>query len=176
MKKKILIAGAGGQGVVSFGKIIAYSVMNEGLNVSCIPSYGPEMRGGTANCFVVYDNQEIKSPVFNSADILVAMNKSSADKFYSRVSPEGYIFLDSDIDFVGDTSSKANIMRLPMSAEAKRIGDSKSLNMVALGVLSKFFKDFSINDVIDSIKRLFNEKQKIIVNAIKAIRAGFALV
>jgi 2-oxoglutarate ferredoxin oxidoreductase subunit gamma len=174
--KKILIAGAGGQGIVSLGKIIAYSAMNEGLNVSCIPSYGPEMRGGTANCFVVYDNQEIKSPVFDNANILVAMNQCSLDKYQSRVFPEGYIIMDSNIDFIDDSSQQKQIMRLPVSDTAKKAGDSKSQNMVILGVLSKLFKDFSLNDVIDSVKKLFKEKQEVIATSIKALRLGFKLV
>lgn len=174
--KKILIAGAGGQGIVSLGKIIAYSVMSEGLNVSCIPSYGPEMRGGIANCSVVYDRCEIKSPVFDSANILIAMNKPSVDKYQSRVADEGYIIIDSGIDCDKSQQGKANVIKLPLNDTAQAAGDAKSLNMVVLGVLSKVFKDFSVNDVISSVKKVFAEKQKLIATAIKALNAGFALV
>ena len=173
---EIICAGFGGQGVLVAGMILADAVMESGKNVTWYPSYGSEMRGGTANCFVVYDNQEIKSPVFDNANILVAMNQCSLDKYQSRVFPEGYIIMDSNIDFIDDSSQQKQIMRLPVSDTAKKAGDSKSQNMVILGVLSKLFKDFSLNDVIDSVKKLFKEKQEVIATSIKALRLGFKLV
>lgn len=175
--KKIIIAGSGGQGIVSMGKIMAYSAMGEGLNVSCIPSYGPEMRGGTANCCVVYDKGLIQSPVFDSANILVAMNQMSADKYSKRVCEDGLILIDSDIECGGVEAYDKRVLKLPMSAAAESAGgDRKTFNMVVLGVLSRLFNDFSVSEVINSIGKFFKDKQKAIDISIRAFHAGFALV
>lgn len=174
--KKILIAGAGGQGIVSLGKFIAYAAVEEGLNVSCFPAYGPEMRGGAANCSVVYDNVEISSPVIESPDILVAMNLVSLEKFYSFVDSDGYIIIDSALDIPHNLKISSHLVKLPLLDCADKIEDKKSINLIILGALSKFFKDFSLQSVISAVKKVFKEKTQLIKSSLEALKLGYNMV
>ena len=97
MLHQMISAGFGGQGVLLLGQLLAYSGMNEGKNVSWLPSYGPEMRGGTANCTVIISDEEIGSPVVVDADCVVAMNRPSLDKYENNVAPGGKLFINSSL-------------------------------------------------------------------------------
>ena len=97
IKKEIIFAGFGGQGILTAGKFLAYAAMDKGFNVSWLPSYGPEMRGGTANCSVIISDEEVGSPVISEADIVVVMNKPSLDKFSKSMKDNGTLIIDSDM-------------------------------------------------------------------------------
>jgi len=135
MKHEIICAGFGGQGVLTIGKFIAQAGMKEGKNVSWLPSYGPEMRGGTANVSTVISDEAIASPIVSYPDILVALNQPSLDKFGPSVRPGGLIILDAGMCPHGIKRDDVKIVSNPLTDIAKEIGSLRVLNMLAIGVV-----------------------------------------
>ena len=133
MLTQILIAGFGGQGVLFAGKFIAYKGLFEGKEVSWLPSYGPEMRGGTANCSVVLSDRPVGSPVFNHPTELIALNEPSLAKFEAGVQSGGVVFVNSDV--VTDKVSRDDLTAyyVPCNTIAAEVGNTKVSNMVMLG-------------------------------------------
>ncbi len=134
---QILIAGFGGQGVLFAGKFLAYKGMLEGKNVSWLPSYGPEMRGGTANCSVILSDMPVGSPIITEPDVLVAMNLPSLQKFVDSVVPGGKIFIDSTL--IGEKVSRTDVevFYIPATQLAKDAGFATLSNMVLTGKVMK---------------------------------------
>ena len=172
MTQEIIFAGFGGQGILSMGKFLAFGGMDCGLNVSWCPSYGPEMRGGTANCSVVVSEQEIGSPIITAPDTLVVMNRPSLDKFESTVKPGGLIILDSNLVTRDVTRDDVDVIRIPSQDEAKAIGSDKIANMVLMGALIERTKVLSKDQLLEALKshgkEAFYEMNK------KAIEKGMA--
>jgi len=135
MKYEIICAGFGGQGVLTIGKFIAQAGMKEGKHVSWLPSYGPEMRGGTANVMTVVADAPVASPIVSYPDILVALNQPSLDKFGASVRKGGVIIINTDMCPHGTKRDDVQIMSAPMSTIAKEIGDVLVLNMLAIGMM-----------------------------------------
>jgi 2-oxoglutarate ferredoxin oxidoreductase subunit gamma len=135
MTEKMLIAGFGGQGVILAGKLMAYAGMLEGKNVSHIPSYGVEMRGGTANCHVTISDQEVASPFVPHPTTLIVMNKPSLDKFEESVSPGGSIFVNSSLIEQHLERGDVNVYYVPANNIAEEAGTGKASNMAMLGAL-----------------------------------------
>jgi 2-oxoglutarate ferredoxin oxidoreductase subunit gamma len=135
MKTEIICAGFGGQGVLTIGKFLAQAGMAEGKHVSWLPSYGPEMRGGTANVMTVVSGEPIASPIVSYPDVLIALNQPSLDKFGPSVRKDGVIIIDADMCPHGCKRDDVVKITAPMSSLAKEIGNIMVLNMVALGVL-----------------------------------------
>ncbi len=135
MTQEVIFAGFGGQGILSMGKFLAFGGMDIGLNVSWCPSYGPEMRGGTANCSVILSDEEIGAPIITAPDTIVVMNKPSLDKFEKMVKPGGLIILDSNLILRDVMRDDVEVIRIPSQDEAKAIGSDKIANMVLLGAL-----------------------------------------
>ncbi|ADL07598.1 2-oxoacid:acceptor oxidoreductase family protein [Thermosediminibacter oceani] len=135
MKVEVIMAGFGGQGIMLMGEILAHSAMLEGREVSWIPSYGPEMRGGTANCMVVVSDKRIPSPIISSPDILVAMNKPSMDKFTPIVKSGGIVILNKALIDEKPARQDIEVIEVDASGIADELGNMKVANMVALGVL-----------------------------------------
>jgi len=135
MKYEIICAGFGGQGVLTIGKFVAQAGMAEGKHVSWLPSYGPEMRGGTANVMTVVSDEPIASPIVSYPDILVALNQPSLDKFAASVRANGIVIVNSDMCPNCCKRTDVKIVSAPMSTMAKEIGDTLVLNMVALGAI-----------------------------------------
>ena len=133
MTEQIILAGFGGQGVLLAGQIIAYAGMNEGKNVSWLPSYGPEMRGGTANCNVVVSDEEVGSPVVVEADCLIVMNRPSLEKYEKDLKPGGLLLLDSDLIEIEPTRTDIKVIKVPANSLAEQAGSIKAANMVMLG-------------------------------------------
>jgi len=133
----ILLAGFGGQGILFTGKVIAYAGLMEGMEVSWLPSYGPEMRGGTANCSVCLSDDPIGSPLVTEPDILVAMNLPSLEKFENDVVPGGLIIVDSSIITKKVARDDVKVIYLPASEIAEKAGIKGAANMVILGKLFK---------------------------------------
>lgn len=152
IKKEIIFAGFGGQGILTIGKFLAYAAMDKGFSVSWLPSYGPEMRGGTANCSVIISDEEVGSPVVTEADIVVVMNKPSLDKFSKSIRKNGTLIIDSDM--IKDETNFDNIEVYKINAETKaeKLGDKRNANMILLGFLIKKINIISIEDVLRSIK------------------------
>ncbi|HOP10487.1 MAG TPA: 2-oxoacid:acceptor oxidoreductase family protein [Oscillospiraceae bacterium] len=143
MTHNILIAGFGGQGVLFAGKVLAYGGLCDGKEISWLPSYGPEMRGGTCNCSVCVSDQPIGSPLVTNPDILVAMNRPSLEKFIDAVVPGGTVIIDSSIVDVKIDRSDITVCKLPATELAEQ-NDLKGLgNMVLVGRLNQVCKVLS---------------------------------
>ncbi len=149
--EEILIAGFGGQGIVSAGKLLSYAAMKSGKQVSCMPSYGAEVRGGTANCMVVIADQPISSPLISKPDSLIAMNSISVSKFASQIKDGGLLVFNSSL--VNETPKPANVTVLPVPADelAVELGDKKIANMVALGAYLQKKNVLNLQAAIDSL-------------------------
>jgi 2-oxoglutarate ferredoxin oxidoreductase subunit gamma len=135
MQQEVIIAGFGGQGVLFAGQLLAYTAMDEGKAVTWIPSYGPEMRGGTANCTVVVSDEEIGSPFVKNPTAVLAMNLPSLDKFEHLVAPGGVLVVNSSmVDRVVERDD-IKVVSLPANDIAEELGSGRSVNMVMLGAL-----------------------------------------
>ena len=133
MTEEIIIAGFGGQGVLSMGKILAYSGVMQDKEVSWMPSYGPEMRGGTANVSVIISDERISSPIINEFDTAIILNQQSLDKFESAVKPGGLLIYDPNGITREPSRKDINIYKIAATAKAQEMGISKVFNMVVLG-------------------------------------------
>ncbi len=132
--EEVIIAGFGGQGTMLAGKLLAQTAMNEGFEVTYMPSYGAEVRGGTANCMVVVADTKIASPVVSRPDSLIVMNKASLNKFAPRVKTGGLLIMNSSlIDTQPESDQKIDILAVPADDIAIELGNRKAANMVALG-------------------------------------------
>ncbi len=134
---QVLIAGFGGQGILFAGKFLAYAGLLQGRNVSWLPSYGPEMRGGTANATVVISDRPISCPLINECDTLVVMNLPSLIRFEPMVKPGGVLFLNSSL--IPETAKRGDIrvIEVPANDEAEKLGVERAANMVMLGAILK---------------------------------------
>ncbi len=137
MKKKLFFAGAGGQGALAIGQMIAKAAMDEGLEVTWLPSYGPEMRGGTANCTVVVSDRPISCPLINDADVLVVMNLPSLTKFQSMVVPGGKIFINSSLVPITSDRTDVDVYEVPANDKARELGNERASNIVMLSAILK---------------------------------------
>ncbi|MCB5268962.1 MAG: 2-oxoacid:acceptor oxidoreductase family protein, partial [Candidatus Cloacimonadaceae bacterium] len=135
MTTELICAGFGGQGVLTIGKFLAKAGMKEGKNVSWLPSYGPEMRGGTANVSTVVSDEAIASPIVSFPDILVALNQPSIDKFAASIRAGGILIYNSDMCPHGCKREDISIIKAPMVEIAKEIGNQMVLNMLAIGII-----------------------------------------
>ena len=177
MKKEIIISGFGGQGGLAIGKNLAEAGMAEGLNVTWARSYGPEMRGGTANCSVVLSDKPVGSPVFARSTELIALNEPSLSKFEADVLPGGTVFVNSDV--VTDKVSRPDLTAyyIPCSKLAEEVGNPKVSNMVMLGAYVAATKILKPETIETMIAEMFSgAKAKFIPLNIEAFRKGMACV
>lgn len=133
--QQIILAGFGGQGILSMGKFIAHAGLEEGRNVSWLPSYGPEMRGGTANCNVIVAEEEVGSPIISRATALVVMNQPSLEKFEAYVEPDGLIILDSSLVPVRPKRADVRVFAIPATEKAYEFGNATFAGIILLGKL-----------------------------------------
>lgn len=158
MKSEIIIAGFGGQGVLSMGKILAYSGLMEDKEVSWLPSYGPEQRGGTANVTVILSDERISSPVLNAYDIVVALNQQSLDKFEPNVKPGGILIYDSYGINTPPTRTDITVHRIDATEATIEMNNSKTYNMIVLGAVLKASPMVSIESVLKGLKKTLPER------------------
>ena len=158
MKEEILIAGFGGQGVLSMGKILAYAGLMDNLEVTWMPSYGPEQRGGTANVTVILSDTAISSPVLDTYDTGVALNQQSLDKFESKVKPGGILIYDPS--GIHHLPTRTDIKVVPVDAMQASIElkNSKTYNMILLGALLKLRPIVEIDAVLRGLKKTLPER------------------
>ncbi len=135
MKREIIIAGFGGQGVLSMGKILAYAGLLQGKEVTWMPAYGPEQRGGTANVTVILSDDQISSPLLQTYDVVVVLNQPSMDKFESRVKPGGILIFDPNGMTRVPERKDINVYRVPAADTAAALNAQKTFNMIVLGGL-----------------------------------------
>ncbi len=173
----IRVAGFGGQGVMMFGQVLAYAATINDQNALWFPSYGPETRGGTANCQVIISNEKINSPIFNKASHLIVFNHPSLVKFIDKVEDDGLIIYNSSIITEKVSSDKALVYPVEANEIALKLGNVQVANMVMMGAYLKLTNIFD-EDIIHQamIKFLGNKKEKMIEINIKAIEAGMNLI
>lgn len=177
MKEEIIIAGFGGQGVLSMGKILAYAGLMDNLEVTWMPSYGPEQRGGTANVTVILADQPISSPVLNTFDTAVILNQQSLDKFESKVKPGGTLIYDPYGIHRPPSRADINIHRVDAMEATFTMANAKSFNMIVLGALLKIKPLVPIDSVIKGLKKTLPERHHHLIPLNEeALRRGMSLV
>ena len=157
--KTLLAAGFGGQGVMVLGQLVAYTGIEEGRHVTWIPSYGPEMRGGTANCGVVLSDDEIGSPVVDKADVLVVMNQPSLAKFIDRLKPGGVLVYNSNLVEYDNSRKDIQLVALPATALAEELGSDKITNVVILGAVVESSGIVADAVCVETIKEKLGKKK-----------------
>ncbi len=174
MKTEILLAGFGGQGLLFAGKFIAYKGLVEGKNLSWLPSYGPEMRGGTANCSVILSDDPVGSPIVANPDVLVAMNLPSLDKFEKDVVPGGMIFVDSSLIERKVVRDDVKAFYIPATRLANEIGAPTLANMIITGKLIKETGAVSYDNLDDALHKVVSAKHQNLFDLNKkAIECGY---
>lgn len=168
----IVMAGFGGQGLMFIGKLLAYSAMKEGKHVTWIPSYGPEMRGGTANCTVVISTEEIGSPVTTHPRAVIVMNNPSMEAFEPRLKSRGLLILNNSLVNRPVTRKDIKVLSIPASEIAVSTGTEKAANMVMLGAYVALTKVISEDSIIEGLKELFKEKISIFEKNVQAFEKG----
>ena len=155
-----IFAGFGGQGVLLIGQLLAYAGMYEGKNVSWLPSYGPEMRGGTSNCSVIISDTPIGSPIVNNPDILLAMNMPSLDKFENAVNPGGKIFVDSTLVERKVNRTDVDVYYVPATKMAADAGMPTLANMILVGKIIKETGIVSFDNMDGVLKKVVSAKKQ----------------
>ena len=162
---QILIAGFGGQGILFSGKFLAYKGLVEEIEVSWLPSYGPEMRGGTANCNVILSDTPVGSPIVTSPDVLIAMNLPSLEKYVGSVVPGGQIYVDSSLIDAKVERDDVSVFYIPATQMAKDAGISTLANMIIIGHLLENHPELSFEGVETVVEQLVPPKKE----ALKAL-------
>lgn len=157
MEERIVAAGFGGQGVMALGQLLTYAGMVEDKNVSWLPSYGPEMRGGTANCSVVISTDPVGSPVVVEATTAIVLNKPSLDKFEEEVVQGGKLFINSSLIGVKSTREDIDVYYVPANEIANEIGNDRVANMVMLGAYIEATKTVEFESIYEAFPKVFGE-------------------
>ncbi|MBI9075453.1 MAG: 2-oxoacid:acceptor oxidoreductase family protein [Desulfatibacillum sp.] len=174
---RILCAGFGGQGALLIGKLVAEAGMAEGKHVTWLPSYGPEMRGGTANVMVVVSDKPVGSPIFSKLDVLVALNQPSLDKFAPDTKDGGIIITNSDLCGEPANADKVKLSPVPLTKIAEEIGNVKAANMVGVGALLALTNCVARKSVEDYLSGMMKEKNPALLDTnLLAIEKGAAYV
>lgn len=177
MTEEIIISGFGGQGVLSMGKILAYSGLVQGMEVSWMPSYGPEQRGGTANVTVILSNDKISSPVLNNFDTGIVLNQPSLEKFESHIKPGGILIFDSNGLHKFPTRKDISIYQINATEYAYANNVTKTINMIILGGLLKVRPIVEIENVLSGLKKTLPARHHhLIPMNEKAIHTGMDLI
>ena len=167
-----MFAGFGGQGILLMGDILAHAAMEAGLEVAWVPSYGPEMRGGTAYCLVVINDKAIGSPIIRNPLHLVAMNRPSLEKFAPLVKPNGVVVINSSLIAIGAGRDDVDEVQIPANDIAKEVGSVKTANIVALAafVARSNIVDFDL--LHECVKKQFAGREKLIPINLEALEQG----
>lgn len=174
MMVKTIFSGFGGQGVLMMGYSLAHSAMSAGLQVSFLPSYGAEMRGGTANCTVCISEEEIASPIASEPDFAVVMNTPSLYNFQNRIASQGTIFLNASIIEARPTRKDISVCAVPCGDIAEREGTPMSANIVMMGAFIKKTGIFTADVYLKSLENIMGKKKKSLLESNrKAFAAGY---
>ena len=173
MMKQFIFAGFGGQGMLLIGKFVAMAAMLDGKHVSWLPSYGPEMRGGTANCSVIVSDKDVASPLVDKADVIVAMNLPSLDKFEEHVKPGGLLVINSSIIERKSTRDDITVVYCDAMKIAEDVGNPKGANVAILGALMEKMPIVSVDKMMEAIRiELGERKLRFLEGNKKALVAG----
>jgi len=177
MTEEILIAGFGGQGVLSMGKIMAYSGLLQEMEVSWMPSYGPEMRGGTANVIVIISSEKISSPIIKRFDTAIILNQQSMDKFENSVKPGGVLIYDCNGITRYPERKDINIYRVDAAEEASILKSPKTFNMIVLGGFLKVKPIIRLENIVKGLKKSLPERyHNLIPMNEKALERGMEII
>ncbi len=157
MEERVIMAGFGGQGVMAMGQLLTYAGMLENKHVSWLPSYGPEMRGGTANCSVVVSTAEVGSPVVVNPTTAIVMNKPSLDKFESSIVKGGKLFINSSLVDRKSDRKDIEVYYIPANEIANQLGNMRVANMVMLGAYVEVSKTVSLESILQGFTKVFGE-------------------
>ena len=172
MQNEVQFAGFGGQGIMLMGQILAEAAMQQGHEVVWIPSYGPEMRGGTAYCTVVISDRPIGSPIIRNPRHLVAMNRPSLEKFAPSVKSGGTIFINSSIISIDAGRDEVDVIKIPIIEIAKKLGNVRTANIIALAAFVSRSQVVDFDLLRESVKAKFANKEKLIPINMKALEEG----
>jgi len=175
--ERIILAGFGGQGILFLGKVLAETGMHAGKHVSWIPSYGPEMRGGTANCSVILSENEIASPMVTVPDTVIAMNRPSVAKFNLKIKAGGMLMYNSSLIERQEFRDDIRLVEIPASEIAEELGNPKVANLVMAGAYSKFSKLITFDDLVASLPHLMpGGKKELLEINLAAFQKGYDFV
>ena len=176
MTKEFIFAGFGGQGMLLIGKFLAMACMMDGKHVSWLPSYGPEMRGGTANCSVIVSDDPVASPLVDKADVIIAMNEPSLDKFESRVRPGGLLVINSSIIDRKSVRDDIDVVYCDAQHIAEAVNNPKGANVAILGAMLEKCKIVSVERMVEAIRiELGERKAKFLEGNRTALIAGMQI-
>lgn len=174
MQKEIIIAGFGGQGVLFGGQVVAYAAMTAGKEVTWIPSYGPEMRGGTANCTVVIADDEIGSPLVKNPPLAIALNLPSFDKYEEALAPGGTLIVNQSMVDRAARRDAIHAIFVPCNEIAEEIGNKKLLNMVAVGALLTALPELTLKDIEKALEGHLPARHKhLLPKNFEALKRGY---
>jgi 2-oxoglutarate ferredoxin oxidoreductase subunit gamma len=158
MLEELIVAGFGGQGVLSMGMTLAYAGMVEGKEISWMPSYGPEMRGGTANCITIISDNKISSPILSCFDTAIVLNQPSMDKFAPRVKPGGLLLYESGTILHPSDRKDIIIVGIPATTEALKMKNARIMNMIILGAYLHLKPVVALDSILEALKKVLPEK------------------
>lgn len=175
MQNDIIMAGFGGQGILLIGKMLAYTGMQDGLEVSWLPSYGPEMRGGTCNCTVVISDRPVGSPVIQRPRAVLVMNLPSLEKFEADLRHGGYLLINTSLIKQKAKRDDVKVIEVPANDIAQELGNPRGANMVALGAYVGATAAVSIQQLENVVRHTFAAKPSVIDVNLKALHRGIEL-
>jgi 2-oxoglutarate ferredoxin oxidoreductase subunit gamma len=158
MTEEIIIAGFGGQGVLSMGQVLSYGAVTEDKEISWMPSYGPEMRGGTANCITIISDKQVSSPIISTFDTAIVLNQPSMDKFESKVKKGGLLLYDSTNILNPPTRTDIDVLPIPAADEANKLNNTKVTNMIMLGAFIARKPIISLDSALEGLKKVLPER------------------
>jgi 2-oxoglutarate ferredoxin oxidoreductase subunit gamma len=173
MQTELILSGFGGQGIMFAGQILSYAAMDSGKEETWIPSYGPEMRGGTANCTVVIADEEIGSPVVKNPDVVLAMNLPSLEKYEPMIKPGGFLVINESMVDRGAKRKDITVVVVPCTKIAEEIGSPRLANMVAIGALLAGLKVLTLKDIETSLTNHMPGRHKALLpKNLEALKRG----
>ncbi len=175
MEHDVIVAGFGGQGVMLIGKVLAHAGMSEGKEVSWLPSYGPEMRGGTANCTVVVSDRPVGSPIVYHPRAVIAMNLPSLDKFEPLLKEGGLLLVNTSLVPRGVVRRDVRVIKVPANDIAIALDNPRAANMVALGAYVAVSDAVSLQAVEAAVREMFEAKPSAVKSNLEAVRRGYAV-
>jgi 2-oxoglutarate ferredoxin oxidoreductase subunit gamma len=173
MTEKIICAGFGGQGIMAMGKVIAIAAMREGKFVTWLPAYGAEVRGGTAHCMIVISDSPIASPFIEKADTLIILNNPSLKRFKNCISNKGLLIVNSALADCRGTSRRLDVVNVPLTDMAVKLGLEKVANTIAVGVYLAKKRIISLSTMEQSITEVLSHREKLIAINKRALEEGF---
>lgn len=177
INEQIIMAGFGGQGIMSMGQLLTYAGMIEGKNVSWLPSYGPEMRGGTANCNVIVSDEPVASPIVTDATAAIVMNLPSLDKFEPDLVKDGILLINSSLIDKKAKRTDIRVFEIPANDIANELGNSRVANMIMLGAYLELTKCLKTESIIQALKKVLGpSKEKFIPVNEQALAKGAEMV